>query len=368
VAVAAGLLLSTLAAPLVGAQDAPAPSTSTPAPVTWGVHPGDAAGQAARPNFVFEGAPGDTFSDVLVVDNTSDVNLVLGVYASDAFNTPEGGTDLLSADRDPVDVGSWTTAEQASITVPAGGTVEVPFTVEIPDDAAPGDHTGGIVTSLRLEGDGDHIDIERRLGTRIYVRIDGGVEPALTFTDLDVQHHDSWNPFAAGSVTVRYTVENTGNVRLRATRIARVAGSIGPARTAEAADMPELLPGNSYELTQEVPGVWPGFGTEVEVELDPYDPTGAELDPAPVNVVARTEVTIFPVAQVLLLVVLIAVVVALLVRRRGARARREREIAEAVDAAVGAATAATVPPTPPAWANTGLADTAQSGLGEPTQT
>lgn len=320
-AVALGALLLSLvatAAPVAvaGAQDDPIDPASMP--VTWAVRPGSGSGEADRPNFVVEGAPGDTVSDVLVVDNTSAVNLVLGVYASDAFNTPEGGTDLLSADRDPVDVGSWVTAEQRSITVPAGGTLEVPFTVEIPEDAEPGDHTGGIVTSLTLsepDAQGNRIQVERRLGSRIYVRVEGGVEPALTFTNLEVVHHGSRNPFAAGSLTITYVVENTGNVRLRATRLVRVSPTIGSDVTVEAADMPELLPGNSYEFTQDVPNVWPGLATDVEVELDPYESTGATLDPAPSPVVARTALTLWPVSQVVGLLVLVLVVGAVLWRR-----------------------------------------------------
>ncbi len=279
-------------------------------PVSWSVHPEPGGAEGVRPNFVLEGAPGDTITDALVVENTSDVNLVLGVYASDAFNTPSGGTDLLAGDSDAVDVGSWTTPDVDSITVPAGGSVTVPFTIEIPRDAAPGDHTGGIVTSLRLtepDAEGNRVTVERRLGSRIYLRIEGGVEPELTFTQLEVRHRGGANPFAPGSLEVVYRIENTGNVRLRATRLVRVEPGVGATITDEAADMPELLPGNSYDFTQRVGGVWPAFGTEVEVELTPYAAAGDTVEPAPGVVIARTQLTLWPVAQILaVLLVLLA--------------------------------------------------------------
>lgn len=327
----------------LGAQEAPADGTVASLPVTWGVRPAATSSDPARPNFEFEAAPGETVTDELVVENPSGVNLVLGVYASDAFNTPEGGTDLLAADGDPSGVGRWTTPEESSITVPAGGSVTVPFSVEVPEDAEPGDHVGGIVTSLTVaepDAQGNRIAVERRLGSRIYVRVDGGVEPALTFTQLEVDHHGSLNPFAPGSLTVRYAVENTGNVRLRATRLVRVAPGIGSTQTVEAADMPELLPGNSYEFTQDVPNVWPGLSTEVEVELTPYDTGGARLDPAPAAAIARTEVTLWPISQLLLVVLLVLVVIAVLWRRRSSRST-----APAVTPA--APTSAIPPPFPP---------------------
>ena len=301
------------------------PSTAPPTgeaatvPVSWSVHPAPGEGTGARPNFVLEGAAGATVSDALVVENTSDVNLVLGVYASDAFNTPSGGTDLLAGDSDAVDLGSWTTPEQSSITVPAGGSVTVPFTIEIPDDAEPGDHTGGIVTSLRLsepDAAGNQVNVERRLGTRIYLRVEGGVEPELTFTELEVTHGGGLNPFAPGWVEATYRVENTGNVRLRATRVVRVDPGVGSTIVDEASDMAELLPGNSYEFTQRVQGVWPALGTTVEVELEPYASAGDTIEPAPAPAIARTELTIWPIAQLVLVLVVLVVVALWLWRRR----------------------------------------------------
>jgi hypothetical protein len=298
---------------------------AAPVPVSWSVHPAPADGGEVRPNFVLEGAAGATVSDALVVENTSDVNLVLGVYASDAFNTPSGGTDLLAGDSDAVDLGSWTTPDQSSITVPPGGSVTVPFTIEIPDDAEPGDHTGGIVTSLRLSepnGAGNQVNVERRLGSRIYLRVEGGVEPQLTFSELEVVHGGGLNPFAPGWVEATYRVENTGNVRLRATRVVRVDPGIGATIVDEASDMAELLPGNSYEFTQRVQGVWPALGTTVEVELEPYASAGDTIEPQPAAAIARTELTIWPISQLVVVVVVLLAVALWRWRRRARRPAR----------------------------------------------
>lgn len=335
----------------VAAQDTPtttvANRSSSEVPVTWSVRPSPGADGAARPNFVLDAEPGQSISDELVVTNDGKVELVLGVYVSDAFNTDEGGTDLLAGDEPPRDIGAWTTPESTSITVPAGGQVVVPFTIAVPDDAAAGDHVGGIVTSLTVteQGtDGTRVKVERRLGTRIYLRVDGELSPELTFTDLSAEYHASVNPFAPGSMELTYTVENTGNVRLRATRVATVATGMGFAeRVGEAADMKELLPDNSYTLTQRVDGVWPGFSTTSSVELMPYDASGEQLRPAPAAVIARTRSNLVPTAAIVVgLVALVAIVVAVLLRRRN-----RRRLGTQIDAAVAEAMDRRAAPVPP---------------------
>ena len=313
------------------ASAAPA-QDSGPVPVSWSVAPAPVPGEPGRANFVLEAEPGESLEDMLVVENLGDVDLLLGVYASDAFNTPTGGIDLLAAGEPPVDLGSWIELDTASITVPADGSVEVPFTVEVPDDAQPGDHTGGIVTSLRVtEGgpEGNRVDVERRLGTRVHLRVDGELTPELTFTELEADYSGSANPFAPGSMRLTYRVENTGNVRLRATRDASVSPSWGPEATAEASDMAELLPGNSYELTQTVAGVWPGTSTRSEVELGLYEPTGQRVDSSRVAI-ARTSTTLVPWPQL----VLAAFVLVLLVAWWTARRRSRRRLRATVDAAL----------------------------------
>jgi hypothetical protein len=326
-------------------QDEDTPQAESSVPVSWSVQPAPSPGEPARANFVLEAEPGESLDDTLVVENLGDVDLVLGVYASDAFNTPTGGIDLLAAGERPVDLGSWIELDTSSITVPADGSVEVPFTVAVPDDAEPGDHAGGIVTSLRVaeEGpEGNRVDVERRLGTRVHLRVDGELTPELTFTELEADYSGSANPFAPGSMRLTYRVENTGNVRLRATRDARVSPSWGPEAVAEASDMAELLPGNSYELTQTVGGVWPGMSTRSEVELGAYEPTGQRVASTGASI-GRISTTLVPWPQI----VLAAVVVALLLTWWAARRRSRRRLRATVDAALEDALASRPPPPPP---------------------
>jgi hypothetical protein len=331
-AVLVGLVV---AAPASAVGSAPS-QVDGPGSVSWSVTPATVAGTPDRPNFVLEAAQGEVLRDALVVENLGSVNLVLGVYASDAFNTPNGGIDLLAADEEPVDLGSWIRPESSSITVPAQASVEVPFTIEVPEDAAPGDHAGGIVTSLRVTEDGpagNRVQVERRLGTRIYVRVDGELRPELTFTELSATYDGTANPFAPGAMELTYRVENTGNVRLRATRGATVSPSWGPSASVEAGDMAELLPGNSIELTQTVPGVWPGWSTRSQVELVPYEPSG-ETTTTVRTAIARTSSSLVPWPQVVAAVLLLLAAAAWFVARRRSRRRLRSTVDEAVEAAL----------------------------------
>jgi hypothetical protein len=120
------------------------------------------------------------------------------------------------------------------------------------------------------------------------------LRPRLTFTALTSTFRPGLNPFAPGSMELTYRVENAGNVRLRATRSATVDPVVGPSASSEASDMAELLPGNSYELTQRVPGVWPGGSTRSQVELVPYEAGNQGVRAGTPAVVARTSSMLVP--------------------------------------------------------------------------
>ena len=339
----AGLVLSVLiaatalvgaAGPASAADPTPAPSATDPGTTaTWGTRPTDNTVGTARPNYGYDAQPGGTVRDSIDVVNRGAEPITLKVYASDAFTTESGGIDLLPAGGTSVDVGSWISMDEAQVTIPAGDTVTVPFTLSVPANATPGDHTGGIVTSLVTDGTGGQVSVDRRLGSRVYIRVAGDLAPALTVTDVSVVYDGTLNPAAGGTATVTYTVTNVGNARLKAHQAVRVSGPLGLlGAAATPGDLPELLPGNSVTRTEQVTGVPPTVRSNVEVALDPYD--SVSDGSAPFATTSGTAATWSPPwGQLLVLLVVAALVVAAVLLRR----RRRAAVQTAIDTAVAQA-------------------------------
>ncbi|WP_448059557.1 WxL protein peptidoglycan domain-containing protein [Cellulomonas hominis] len=261
------LLLVALAATVLATAPTATAADDT---LTWSVRPVATDGAEQRANFAYEADPGEVLTDGFAITNYGDETLVLRVYAADAFTTSSGQLDLLPAGEASTDLGRWVALGQDEVTVAPGAVVEVPFTVTVPADARPGDHTGGIVTSFVTTQAGTTVSLDRRLGSRMHLRVSGELTPALTVSEPVVTYHQSANPFGASTATVRYTVTNTGNARLTATEQVTVSG-VGGVATATAPDgtLPELLPGGSLDREVQVAGVWPLVRAAAEVTLLP---------------------------------------------------------------------------------------------------
>jgi hypothetical protein len=320
----------TTAGPSSSAAQKPT-TAATSGPVTWGTRPADSSEGKNRSHFDYELAPGTRVTDALAVTNLSDRPITLTVYAGDALTTPDGGIDLMPAGSKPVDVGSWITMKQPTITVPAQATVLDQFTLSIPVDATPGDHSGGVVTSLVTSGSADGVRVDHRLGSRVYVRVDGALTPQLSVSDVKLDFSGTPNPLGGGSSTVSYTVRNTGNVRLSAHQAVSISGIFGWYRTtATPPDVPEILPGNSLTVVAPVAGVWPAFRLSAAVSLQPV---GDELtDSASIATAESESVWAFPWSLVGVVLIIAALVALYIWRRRRWRARTDAAIREAVEA------------------------------------
>jgi hypothetical protein len=292
------------------------------APATFGVRPATAQAPDNRSAFTYSATPGAVVRDHVAVSNVATEPVTLRVYASDAFNTPDGGFDLLAAGREPVDVGKWSVLERGEVQIPARSTAIVPFTLTIPGNATPGDHTGGIVASLTTEAagaDGQRVAVEQRVGARIYLRVSGDLRPELIVEDLTADYAGAL--FGRGDTTVTYVVRNTGNVRLGGKQKVRVetpwaAGVDAPGL----ADLPELLPGNTFRVTATVPGLLPAGWLDALVQVEPVAPPGTE---PPAAVAASVTVAAVPWLLVIVLLLVLAYVVFRRVRRSRGRVRPE---------------------------------------------
>ncbi|MEV4765877.1 DUF916 domain-containing protein [Micromonospora chokoriensis] len=325
-AIATGIVL------LAAAPPTPSVPSAQPA-VTWGVTPSTAKGPNGRPAFTYKLDPGATVTDYVAVANHSARPLTLNLYASDAFTTAQGGFDLLAGGQKPTDVGAWVRFTGGTVTIPSTSRLDIPFTLTVPGNATPGDHAGGIVASLAAtaaDAQGNQVAVDHRVGARIYLRVTGELQPALTVEDIRVRHTGSLNPLAGGTLTATFTVRNTGNVRLTGQPTLAASGPFGLGRrSVDAAALPEILPGGELTTTVRMTGVPPLFRLTTSAAVTPAAVGDQVLDPQPTADTARVSVWAVPWPQLVLLALLALVGWALIAARR----RRTRQIARAVAAA-----------------------------------
>ncbi|QOC90124.1 WxL protein peptidoglycan domain-containing protein [Micromonospora craniellae] len=305
--------------PTPSAPDGTTPTTEAtpPASASWSVQPSSRTGPGNRPFYTYDLAPGGSVNDYVAVTNLGTNALTFQVYASDAFTTASGGFDLLSAAQTPTDVGSWVQLGQNTVTVPPRSRADIPFALQVPANATPGDHVGGIVASVSTtsaDATGHSARLEQRVGTRLYLRVSGELRPSLRIDDLSATYRPGLVPFT-GTLELRYVVRNTGNTRLAPGRSIDIDGLFGlPAGTAPAIELPELLPGAVVERADEVTGRPALIRLSAAVALSSED-----------GATARSTVGVWALSWYYLLLVVVIVAAVLLWRYRGRRTRAADE-------------------------------------------
>jgi len=322
-------LVTIAAAALLAALPVPATAAGTGDDVTWGVMPADNDHGSGRTNFAYNGDPGDTIEDGFVITNFSDTSQTFDVYAADAVTTESGALDLLPAGTRSSDVGAWVRVAQAPVRVDPGKSMLVPFRIVIPADASPGDHTGGVVSALVSKRDGNGIEVERRLGSRVQIRVGGMLDPRVSIQDSSLSYSMTQDPFGTSEATVAYTVVNTGNARLRGTQRITVTGPFGsfPASVA-APDLPDLLPGSSYDVRVVVPGVRPSGRLTATISVTPVL---VPEDPSRSVPAVSAEVTAWAVPWLPVAFLALLLIVAGLCARRLLSGRHRRDPVSARD-------------------------------------
>ena len=262
----------------------------------------------------------------------------------------EGNFDLLPPGEPARAGGSWISIGQVLggrdrtgggilVDLEPSASVTVPVSITVPSDATPGDQPAGIVAEV-ARTDGATVQLATRVGVRVHLRVAGDVVASVAPEQVSTTWTPSWNPFAPGTVTVEYQLENAGNVRLGADSEIAVAGPFGlaPARADDA--VREILPGQDASARIEM-SVWPlllGWG---EVSVTPLT-VGEDDVTAPAPVRTSFMVWTVPWSQLALAAAAVGVFFLVHAARRRSRARVQAQI----DAAVAAAQRAETDVTP----------------------
>ncbi|WP_315098629.1 hypothetical protein [uncultured Cellulomonas sp.] len=316
-------------AALCASPAAAAPDPLPPAAadlVSFGISPAGPQSPDDRPFLDVSAPPGAVVYEHVAVLNQDDTVVQLQVYGADVVMADGGGLAVRARDDTSTDAGAWIavpgapSVDVAPQTAGGGfGYTVVPFTVSIPANAEPGDHLGALVASLETVGQGGQdapsIELEQRVAARVYIRVDGPLEPGLEVADVSASW-DAAAPFGAGEVTVAYVLRNTGNVRMAVEPEVSVGGAFGLLeRRADGTRVDELLPGGEARVTTTVPGVWPLVLETVTVDATAVAPAAGD-DPGVGTVSGTGRVWAVPWAALGLLVLVVAVLVLRAVRRR----------------------------------------------------
>jgi hypothetical protein len=329
VSLIAGLVLLG-AAPIGAAEAAPvahfapaATGTAKPPKATFGAGPASDGKIDGRPYFTYDASPGGYLEDHLAIINFAGVKQALSVYTVDAVSATNGDFSYLPRSAPRTGPGAWlsvsTPGGPGQVTVGPHATVILPFRLRVPTSASPGDHAGAVIVSLTglvKNSKGEQVKFEQRIATRVIIRVSGPLRPQLSIENLHATYGGHLNPFAQGTVTVTYTVRNTGNALLGAGQRVDLRGLFGSAWRAPALPgIPLLLPGASYKVSVRVHRISPEITINVTARLTPQGLRG-DINPGIHVTTASVQVWAVPWLLIALLVVLVLVIGALIWRRR----------------------------------------------------
>ncbi|CAB4926913.1 unannotated protein [freshwater metagenome] len=207
-----------------------------------------------RPSLGYRVNPGEKVVDSLIIYNLGEKSVRLVVYPVDSA-TSQDGTFNLSLPSDPQrGVGKWTDIDNRTFVLKGGESTIRKFTVSVPAGVIAGDRVGGIVASTvpdvpSLNEAGQAIKIATRVGIRTVVRVAGEVTPALSVSDLTSSFEASLAKPGFGRLTLTWSLQNTGNVRMGALGRVDVAGALGPGSSRDLEKIEQILPGDVVNQT-----------------------------------------------------------------------------------------------------------------------
>ncbi len=191
-----------------------------------GIMPQPTPTEPSRSWFVYTLNPGTSQTDTVLINNSSDKSINVAVEALDAINTAEGGFTLIDLASQNKDLGLWVTPSANSVQIPAGKSAEVNFTLKVPENATPGQHSGAIVVYEKSADSTDGVGLRIRVGARIYVTVPGKVVRKLTFQKVSHEIKD-------GKLIFHIQARNESNVNIEPALDINLKGLFGSYRQEE---------------------------------------------------------------------------------------------------------------------------------------
>lgn len=156
-----------------------------------------AAGSSTEPHggyFVLATTPGTSVTQAIALRNDSDRPLELRLAGVDAATAQRGGSSFALETDTPADAGAWLNLERTSVSLPARGSLTVPFRVTVPAGASSGTHLAGIAVmspapppdSSGASGGqaGASVRVQSRRVIGVQVNLPGPAAPEIVITGV----------------------------------------------------------------------------------------------------------------------------------------------------------------------------------------
>ncbi|MCK5027580.1 MAG: hypothetical protein KAS07_04120, partial [Candidatus Pacebacteria bacterium] len=158
--------------------------------------------------------PGDIYSSVVKVKNETNSPQTYYVSVRDVVDMTPGGRPIFAPAGEYAILGiaDWMTVPGEAIEIKAKQTIEISFTIEVPENASPGNHIGGIFIGPKAEKpDEIGTGIGFQLVPIVNMQISGDLIEEAKLIGI------STNKLIYGKPEVNFTVtvENVGNVAVR---------------------------------------------------------------------------------------------------------------------------------------------------------
>lgn len=287
--------------------------------VTWSASPADQNGADGRSWVDLDVDPGASVQEHIAVFNYTDEPLALKLETADGYFTENGRFNMQPSSATPSGAGMWLDAPE-TITVPPREQAVVPYRIDVPASASPGDYLAGIAATLTtVSADHEGLSVASRVGFRVMIRVSGELDSRLS-VDATAQYSPSWNPFQPGRLEVATTVRNTGNTRLLLEQSMGVSSALVGSRESMVEGAGEIAPGETRVLTTGVSGVWPTFWVTVDSAVTGSN--AAKIDTPDAVAVDSAVVMTVPWSQIALVLAVLVLVWTWILRRRRRTARQ----------------------------------------------
>ncbi len=164
------------------------------------------------PIIELDAAKGDVINQSLKVRNESNTSVTYYLTAERFVAGGEAGAPEFVGED--IGLSTWIKFPYENISIPAGETIEVPFSIVVPNYAAPGGHYAAIFLSTtppEAQTGGSQVAIASRIGTLVLVRIQGEIKESANLAEFNTAADN----YASLPVDFNVRVENTGNVHLK---------------------------------------------------------------------------------------------------------------------------------------------------------